>query len=43
MSDGALRARLKTKGLARAQLFDWQHTARQTLEVYKKAANLQPV
>jgi glycosyltransferase involved in cell wall biosynthesis len=43
ISDEALRATLKTRGLERAKLFDWQHTARQTLEVYKKAANLQPV
>jgi glycosyltransferase involved in cell wall biosynthesis len=43
ISDDALRATLKTRSLERAQLFDWQHTARQTLEVYKKAANLQQV
>jgi len=43
MSDDVLRATLKSKGLERAKLFDWQHTARQTLEVYKKAANLQLV
>jgi glycosyltransferase involved in cell wall biosynthesis len=43
ISDDALRATLKTRSLERARLFDWQHTARQTLEVYKKAANLQPV
>ncbi len=39
ISDSDLRAQLRVKGLTRADLFDWQKTARQTLAVYKKAAN----
>jgi glycosyltransferase involved in cell wall biosynthesis len=42
IGDNDLRATLRTRGLERAKLFDWQQTARQTLEVYKKAANFQP-
>jgi glycosyltransferase involved in cell wall biosynthesis len=41
ISDDALRATLKARGLERAKLFDWQQTARQTLEVYRKAAIFQ--
>ena len=42
ISDNALQATLRTRGLERAKRFDWQRTARETLEVYKKAANFQP-
>lgn len=38
VSDSDLRAQLSVKGLARAQLFNWQETARQTLAIYKRAA-----
>lgn len=41
ISNDALRATLKIRGLERAKLFDWQQTARATLEVYKKATNSQ--
>ena len=41
ISDDALRATLKIRGLERAKLFDWQQTARATLEVYKKVTNSQ--
>lgn len=34
-----LRAQLRGKGLERSRLFDWRETARQTLDVYKKAAD----
>lgn len=37
ISDSNLRADLRVKGLARAKLFDWRETARQTLAVYRKA------
>lgn len=37
VSDPALRALLRAKGLVRAQDFDWQQTAKQTLEVYSAA------
>jgi glycosyltransferase involved in cell wall biosynthesis len=37
ISDSSLREELSVKGLARAKLFDWRETARQTLAVYKKA------
>lgn len=37
ISDSRLREELSVKGLARAKLFDWRETARQTLAVYKKA------
>ncbi len=43
LSDNSLQATLRTRGLERAKLFDWRQTARETLEVYKKAANLQSV
>lgn len=36
-ADPAWRARLRVAGLARAQHFDWQRTAAQTLEVYRAA------
>ena len=39
-----LHARLKIKSLERARIFDWQQTARRTLEVYKQAAdNVHPL
>ena len=38
IGDSDFRSRLSAKGLARARLFDWRETARQTLAVYKKAA-----
>ena len=40
MGDSSLRLQLRAKGLERAKLFDWRETARRTLAVYKKAANL---
>jgi glycosyltransferase involved in cell wall biosynthesis len=40
ISDSNLRAQLRVKGLERANLFDWQETARQTLSVYKRAAGM---
>lgn len=43
ISDSNLRSQLRVKGLERAQLFDWRETARQTLAVYEKAANVQVV
>ncbi len=39
--DDAWRSTLERRGLERAKLFDWQQTARKTLEVYKKAVNSQ--
>lgn len=38
-SDPALRNRLRTAGLKRAQRFDWQRTAARTLDVYTAAGN----
>ncbi|MDQ6651252.1 MAG: glycosyltransferase family 4 protein [Acidobacteriota bacterium] len=35
-----LRSHLRAKGFARARLFDWRETARQTVAVYKKAAGV---
>ena len=40
VSDSNLRARLSVQGLARAKLFEWRETARQTLAVYQKAARI---
>jgi glycosyltransferase involved in cell wall biosynthesis len=40
ISDSDLRAELGVKGLARAKLFDWRETARQTLAIYQKAAGV---
>lgn len=37
LSDAAARARLRERGLARARLFSWERTARQTLAVYQRA------
>lgn len=36
--DESLRAKLRSTGLDRAQFFNWQKTARQTLAVYRQAA-----
>jgi glycosyltransferase involved in cell wall biosynthesis len=40
LSDGQLRQEMRQKGFARAELFSWENTARQTLEVYKKVYGL---
>ncbi len=40
ISDSTLRAELTAKGLARAKLFDWKETARQTLTVYQEAVGI---
>jgi len=39
VDDSSLRTILRTKSLNRARIFDWRETARQTLEVYKQAAD----
>jgi len=39
ISDPGLRTKMCDKGLAQSKLFNWENTARKTLEVYK---NLQP-
>ena len=41
LEDDAWRATLEARGLERAKLFDWHQTARNTLEVYKKAVQSQ--
>ena len=41
VSDADLRSELSVKGLARAKLFEWRETARQTLAVYRKATSAQ--
>ena len=41
IEDDAWRATLEARGLERAKLFDWHQTARNTLEVYKKAVHPQ--
>ena len=41
ISDSNLRTELGVQGLARAKLFNWQETARQTLAVYRKAAGIE--
>jgi glycosyltransferase involved in cell wall biosynthesis len=41
ISDSDLRAKLSVQGLARAKLFEWRETARQTLAVYRKAAGIE--
>lgn len=35
LSDESLRQQMREKGLARAQLFTWEQTARQTLDIYR--------
>ena len=37
LSDASLRAALRARGLARARLFSWERTARETLAVYREA------
>ena len=34
-----LRKELRVKGLKRSELFNWEHTAKRTLEVYKRAVD----
>ena len=36
VSDAALREQLRSRGFVRCRLFDWRHTARQTLAVYEQ-------
>ncbi|HET7090854.1 MAG TPA: glycosyltransferase family 1 protein [Anaerolineae bacterium] len=38
MTDPALRAELRVRGLERARLFSWERVARQTVDVYRAAA-----
>ena len=38
IKDSGLREQLSVKGLARAKMFDWRETARQTLHVYNEVA-----
>ncbi|MCA1554442.1 MAG: glycosyltransferase family 4 protein [Chloroflexi bacterium] len=38
LADDALRRELRAKGIARAQTFSWERAARETLDVYRKAA-----
>ncbi|HWU20813.1 MAG TPA: glycosyltransferase, partial [Nocardioides sp.] len=40
VSDAALRDRLAAGALVQAEQFTWEETARQTLEVYRRAARL---
>ncbi len=37
LDDDMLRARLREAGIARAALYSWQRTARETIDVYKEA------
>lgn len=39
LSNSAYRQTLRARGLARAKLFSWERTARQTVEVYHRAAH----
>jgi glycosyltransferase involved in cell wall biosynthesis len=39
LTDGALRADLRARGLERARMFSWERAARETLAVYEKAAS----
>ena len=41
LDDEELRARLRAAGPARARLFSWERTARETLAVYREAATQQ--
>ena len=36
IDDADFRHQLAAKGLARASMFDWHETARQTLDIYKQ-------
>lgn len=38
INNSELRRELRVKGLKRAEMFDWQDTARQTLQVYEQVA-----
>jgi alpha-1,3-rhamnosyl/mannosyltransferase len=38
LSDASLRAALRARGLARARLFSWERTAKETLMAYREAA-----
>ncbi|MBI5955550.1 MAG: glycosyltransferase family 4 protein [Chloroflexi bacterium] len=40
LTDEELRRELRQKGLAQAQGFSWERTAKQTIQVYQKAAGL---
>jgi glycosyltransferase involved in cell wall biosynthesis len=40
LTDGALRAELRTKGLARVAQYSWERTARETVAAYREAAAL---
>jgi glycosyltransferase involved in cell wall biosynthesis len=42
LTDAALRAQLRAKGLQRADGFSWERAARQTMEVYCRAAGRTP-
>jgi glycosyltransferase involved in cell wall biosynthesis len=42
LTDDALRAALRERGLARAAALSWEQTARQTLQVYRAALAAQP-
>ena len=39
LTDDALHAELREKGLRRAKCFSWESAARNTMEVYRKAVN----
>jgi len=39
LSPNAYAERLRRRGLERAQLFTWENTTRQTLQVYEQALN----
>ena len=41
ISNSNLRTELSVKGQARAKLFEWRETARQTLAIYQKAAGIE--
>lgn len=42
LTDAALRAQLRAKGLRRAEAFSWERAACQTMEVYRKATGRTP-
>jgi glycosyltransferase involved in cell wall biosynthesis len=39
VDDAALRSELRARGLSRASMFSWEKTARETLEIYERAAS----
>lgn len=43
LRDGQLRAELRGRGLERARVFDWNDTARATLDVYREARRRGPL